>query len=803
MKYAFSFFILICAIQQLESQNFEEIQSLIREDISAIYPGEFGSSVSIKDKTLVVGAPLGGKHGQSPSGIVIIYKLDQTTNDWTEVKRLIPKDAETGDQFGESVFIGDNLVVVGAPGNNKGGSVYVFVNTHVDSNNWEQVEKLSPNTLDSGDRFGKSVGLSGSSILVGAPGSGDNNEGSVYVFNRINEKTKHWEYASELKAQEEISGRFGSSIAVNEDMIIIGAPFKYGSSKSGSAYIYTKSLNTHSEWSLVSKLMPDSSDNEDKFGFSVSLCPQLAIVGSPSSNTAYIFSKNSDTWDQISKIKPNNSKTRSSFGQSVSISNNFAVVGASSFKKDGLDIGSVYLFSKEKDSASIWNQTSEIINANSPLDRSFGRSLSMHNNLLLVGSSRDELAGNCRGSASLFSLYDKGHEYRQLKKWYGGEAGSYDRFGVGVSINNNLAIVGAPNDDALNGSAYVFSRESETGQWSQEAKLCGPSESKINFFGGHVSISGNNAVVTGTLSDEKNRSKGCAFIFSKNSTTKEWTQTAQLIPENSDISQRFGCSVSICGDMVVVGDVGTNYPNEGGVAYVFAKNSGGTNNWGQIAKLKPDVSTDFDYFGASISIFEEQVLIGAPGYGELNRTTGRAFLFAKNSGGTNNWGQVAELKSSNPQINASFGVSVSIHSERIIIGADTDNNFKGRAYVFTFRKSSAQWEEQDVLFDPYGVKGDKFGNSVSMIGDVALIGSPGVDEKGHNSGCAYIFTKQNVDNNDSWKFMTKFVGKNTSAFDGFGSHLDMNGSSLIIAAPSNKAGGYSSGSAYIFEKNFN
>ena len=205
-----------------------------------------------------------------------------------------------------------------------------------------------------------------------------------------------------------------------------------------------------------------------------------------------------------------------------------------------------------------------------------------------------------------------------------------DLFGSSVSISGDYAVVGAwgRNKDTLNniGSAYVFKRTGAN--WTEEFELL-PSNGAIDdWFGISVFISGDYVVVG-------NRS-GSAYVFKRTGTT--WTEEDILLPTSGATAVFFGGSVSISGDYVVVGDWGgVDNGTESGSAYVFKRNGA---SWAQEDKLLPSDGAAYSFFGKSVSISGDYVIVGANGHADNGSESGSAYVFKRT--GTS-WAQEVKL----------------------------------------------------------------------------------------------------------------------------------------------------------------
>ena len=259
----------------------------------------------------------------------------------------------------------------------------------------------------------------------------------------------------------------------------------------------------------------------------------------------------------------------------------------------------------------------------------------------------------------------------------------------------------------------------------------------------------------------------------------EWTELQKIIASDGAAQDYFGKSVSISGDYAVIGAYEDN--DESGSAYIFKKN--GT-NWIELANLISTNITTGEYFGISVSISGDYILIGAPN----DDDNGSAYIFHRD--GTN-WIEQIRLTASDGSTNDNFGISVSISGDYSVIGAGNDDD-NGSAYIF--HREGDTWIEQAKITSSDSAPEDYFGESVSISGDYALIGAFRDDDNGNDSGSAYIFQR----NGTNWIEQTKLVASDGALDDYFGRSVSISGDYVLIGAYGDDDNGSSSGSAYIF-----
>jgi hypothetical protein len=272
-----------------------------------------------------------------------------------------------------------------------------------------------------------------------------------------------------------------------------------------------------------------------------------------------------------------------------------------------------------------------------------------------------------------------------------------------------------------------------------------------------------------------------------------WVEKQKLLASDGAEEDSFGCSVSFSWDIALIGATyDDDNGNESGSAYVFTRTGTG---WTQQAKLLASDGTAVDCFGCSVSLFLGTALIGADGVDDNGDNSGSAYVFTRT--GTT-WTQQAKLTASDATAGDYFGWSVALDGDTALIAArfdDDKGDNSGSAYVFT--RNGTTWTQQAKLTASDGAAGDYFGYSVVLAGDTALIGAAYDDDNGNDSGSAYVFTR----NGTTWTQQTKLTASDGVAFDSFGCSVALAGDTALIGAPFDDDNGNFSGSAYVFTRN--
>ncbi len=305
-------------------------------------------------------------------------------------------------------------------------------------------------------------------------------------------------------------------------------------------------------------------------------------------------------------------------------------------------------------------------------------------------------------------------------------------------------------------------------------------------FGVSMSSSGD-TVVIGAFGDENET--GAAYVFVTDG--ESWTQEAKLVAPDGAFTDFFGWSVAITGDTIVVGsryddDAGGN----SGSAYVFERS--GT-SWSYQAKLTAGDATDVDLFGESVAIDGDTIVVGAIGDDDLGEHSGSVYVFV---GSGTSWSQQAKLVAVGGQAWDEFGFSVDIEGDTVVVGSigDNDNGSNsGSAYVYT--RTGTSWNAGVELHPDDGATSDNFGNCVALDGVTLVVGAPADDDMGSTSGSAYVFQGSGT----LWTQVDKLVASDGSDNAQFGHCATLADDLIVIGAANETNQGYSAaGSAYVF-----
>lgn len=764
----------------------------------------FGESVALDGDTVLIGA-YGDDVGQNyTQGSAFIFTRSGTS--WTLQAQLTVDDGADDGEFGYSVALDGDTALVGAwrkdiGGNDDQGSAYIFTRS---GETWTQQAKLTASDGSANDQFGVVVALDGDTAIIGASADGvgaNSRQGSAYVFAR---NGTEWIQQAQLVADDGAANdEFGFAVALEGDTAVVGAwgDDVGGITNQGSAYVFVRSGIA---WMQQAHLTANDGAESDYFGVSVALSDDTALVGmfgddiggSSTHGSAYVFTRSGSLWTLQSKLTDADGLGDDYFGWAVALSHDVALVGALRDDAPNALQGSAYVFTR---SGTTWTQQAQLTADEGEGYEEFGISVALDGDTALVGAWLDDIGANRnQGSANVFAR--SGSVWTQQATLTPGDAEEYDNFGWSVAIAGDTALVGAMGDDvgvnSNQGSAYVFTRSGTN--WTQQAKLTADDGVASDFFGVAVALSNNTALVGMWEGGSRvTSSPGAVYVFTRSGVT--WSQQAKLTAADGAAGDEFGTSVALDGDVALVGaysdDIAAN--SDQGSTYVFIRN--GT-TWTQQAKLTSDDGASGDRFGASIALDGDAVLVGAhrDDIG-TNSDQGSAYFITRN--GTT-WTQQAKLTVNDGASGDNFGVSVALSGDEAVVGAyGADigaNSNQGAAYVF--RYVDATWTQLARLTADDGATDDYFGGAVALSGDAALLGAYG-DDVGSNAdqGSAYVFTRVGT----TWAQQTKLTAGDGASFDEFGGAIALDqGIALAGAYRANDwvpdATSHDNGAAYVF-----
>jgi len=648
-----------------------------------------------------------------------------------------------------------------------------------------------------GDRFGRALDWQGDTLVIGAIGDaaplsgGGWTSGSVSVYRETGGKLV---YEATLNAGASTGeDRFGYALAINGDTIAVSAPFEDvdGQLDRGVVYVFGR---TGTAWQQVARLVAPDGAAGDNFGFALDLDAGALVVGAPRAlemqGQVYHYTRSGAAFSLAAQVTAGGPGDE--FGRTLALGGDAIYVGVPLRDSGSVaDAGAVLCFARTGGSCSV-----PILEATAPaVNALFGSALAVQGARLVVGARTDPVAA-AQGQGSV-SVYDAGAAIAPVLRQHliAADGDADDNFGAALSMDGASLAIGAPGALGAEGAAYVYV-DSGAG-YALERRFDEPDGGLLDLFGAAIALDGDGLAVGVELDNlAPNRGQGSVAMFRRNAGL--WTAAARIATGDGAAFERFGDTVSIDGDVAVIGspldEPGIDL-DDAGTATVY-RYDGAT--WQREALLAASDAFTQDLFGFAVDASGDRVVVGAPRAIVAGRNNqGAAYVFARSGGA---WVQEAKLFASDGAVDEFFGAAVAIHGDAVLIGAPFQSRSlpeAGAAYVF--RRVGGVWGFEARLDSPAFTALGAAGLSLDLRGDVAVLGAPdstvGSDVF---RGLAHVFMRTG----GVWRDVAAIAAPDGRPGDAFGSAVALDASLLLIgAAQDAEANLGAAGSAHVFAGN--
>ena len=762
----------------------------------------FGNAIAIDGNYVVVGSQHTDTNG-SETGTVYIYKNDGSNN-FSEIAILHASDADRDDNFGNSVAINGNYIVIGAyqkDGTDSGaGAVYVFKNS---ADSFTQIAKLTESTSSDYDSFGSSVDVSvnGKTIVVGAANV-DNpaditpkNRGALYVF--TNDGNDNFIQSEKIIGDTTYS--LGTSVSIDGSVVIAGAP---GSDSNGDeVYAYTfnnittptLSVDTTSVTldvdaiALINVLATTDGTTTESVNVSstdntiatVSVSGnQVTVTGVSAGNTEITIVSSSGVIKTVNVsvnalVVSNEGSVSSPVSLTVGTSHN-AQIGDSA---DSVESYSYYSFRTAD--AGVYSYLINYTGVSVDLD------IMLYANANFVS---DYIGAYYNDTSGDFATLDANKTYYMKVI---NSSSSDITFAITINAPtppaNTVPTVATISDISVDEnvampavSVDAVDAEGDSLSYSATGLPSGVSiDSTTGIISGTPTTAGlYNVTVT---VDDGNLSASKSFLYNVNVVVTTSFATIQMLPSDGNSSDHFGRDVDLSGAFAIAGSAENG---DEGAAFIFK-------NGTELIKLVGDDSVSGDYFGMSVAVDGNLAAVGSP-YATVGASAkaGSAYVFQYN--GTT-FTQIVKLTADDYNYGDYFGSKIDIHNDIIAVGAREGNNNIGAVYVF--RNSSGNITQIAKLVPPTGADYDNFSSAIAVYGDYIAVGAIGYDDVENNAGRVYVYRK---DVNYVYSLVdTLYLADGKTSF--FGYSLSMNSNYLVVGATEDSSAAYSAGAVYVYK----
>jgi len=752
----------------------------------------FGFKVAMYGKYTAVSASQEDDTSGTASGVVYVFNTYTGELIYTLTN---PSTYSTGagDEFGYyALAMSSQYLCIGAwkeddSGGADSGVVHVY-----DLNNGTLLYTLTnPNVsgTSAGDNFGTSLAVSDKYIAINAYNEDilGTSTGIVYIYYTATGKATGLSITNPNAYSTSDGDSFGHNIAIDGDTIAISAVSEDEAGGADSGKVYVLDLLTGNLLFTISNPNAYSTVATDYFGTGLKMNEDFIVAGASSESSAlgigsgrvYVFNRSGSLLYTLSNPYTGGATTAFAFGSTIGLSGNKIVTSSYAYPGGLTNFSGIcYVYN---------------------LDKTYSISdVKTANGLERLGRTSSEFLG----SASLQTVLNNPNAY---------STSSFDFFGVGVSISENYAIVGASIEDDTGGSsagkAYIFNAKNGALLYT----LNNPSSystSAGDQFGNFVTITDKYAAVGAYQEDDASGTEsGKVYIYDTKTGVLLYTLNNPNAYSSSG-TDWFGTHVSISGDYAIISaffedDAGGA---DSGKAYIYNLRTGTLMH--TLANPNAYSTSANDNFGKTVSISGGLAIVGAYLEDDSGGAgSGKAYIYNVLTG-------ALMLTLSNPNAYSTsagdqFGRSVSISGNRAIVSASAANSFdangeddasganSGKVYIFDATTGSLLF----TLNNPnvYSTSADdNFGEQVSISGNLAIVSAYREDDSGGaTSGKAYIF---DVTTGALLYTLNNPNAYSTSADDQFGFFLSISGNRAIVGAYNEgDTGGGGSGKAYIFK----
>ncbi len=339
--------------------------------------------------------------------------------------------------------------------------------------------------------------------------------------------------------------------------------------------------------------------------------------------------------------------------------------------------GIVYVYDKGEDG--VWAESAQLTATDGQAADQMGSAVSAGDGRVLA-TARATADG--LGAAYVFER-DASGVWRQAARLVGDDVAEGDNYGISAALSGDRAIVGAYTQNDTTGAAYVFRRTSE-GAWIQEAKLVG-SEAKSRF-GVVLALDGDYAMIAATREDE---AKGAVHVYQR--TDEGWTEMATLVGTGIDEGHRFGSSIAMRGDEVLIGS--PRFDNFIGTVFAYSRDEEGA--YQQLMRLNPfDAPTGQTRFGSSIGFNGSEIWVGAIG---VSGFEGAVYRMRRAEDGSVSGAM--KLAASDASASDLFAADLALGEDVALVSVPRDDYGEGTAVVYA-KGDDGHWTEAGKIFAP-------------------------------------------------------------------------------------------------------
>lgn len=617
----------------------------------------FGRSIAITNSHLIVGAfhPNFNNNGQ-------VYLYHFQNPNWVLQRMLAPEGIDPNAGLGFVVDLEENLAVVGIPSDQSTGAVFLFDG----QSEWSQVARIADPSPQPGEQFGSSVQLKNQQVVIGAPyrdanSNPNDDSGSVFVFQRVNGSwVKTWSH------QFTTNGRQGWSVAMGDNQLVVGSDV-VGPGVSDRTTVFRRAGE---DWIFEQLIQRPNDGGTTRFGFTIAVHDQCLLIGdngAPQKGQLFVLKNVVAQWEIVQTIAPLDNAFLFSFGDNLVADGGFLAVKTRHFENSSEEFA-LKIFRKSGDE---YHHDTTLV---SPFfDNDFGRfasGLAIQNRKLLFQNRPFGVAGQDLYPGGVYYYEYLGDQWIQRQLIRPPSDVTAYAFGANIALDGNWAVVSTESGQTFSlPEVYFYFFNGTNWELRQQVSAESLGLELVDRFGLSVSVNGEYAAIGAPGRDLAAFNSGAVYVYRFNGTN--WVQSQVITHPNPTGDEGLGFSVSLSNDRMAIGVPGlvssksqlltykltagtwqheqliqianVNDRNAGrelklegsnlvfgnastfdarGFAYVYQlRNS----HWTQTGYIKS--ATRFSNFGISLDLDDDLLVVGEPANNEVDETAGTVNVY--------------------------------------------------------------------------------------------------------------------------------------------------------------------------------
>lgn len=809
-------------------------------------------ALALRGDFLIAGAPFDNGELGSQEGTAFVFQRDAGgPGQWGEITRLTPDDPAIAKWFGAAVAIHGSTIAVGAPRDDSEdlrdhGSAYLFERDLGGANNWGQAHKLEfPAGKAANHQFGSALALVGDLLAVGS----DRVEpGALALYGRNQGGDEQWGALFHLRQ----SLLECHSLSLSEDHLIFGstrarapgvagthgavhfldkvptpptiASLGFGSNTEIRVPVQDDCPVPSNQTPVATSILASGGDGTFTDGNETELLPTLTDSSFDADTSEVVFTLDTDLTNDTYQVTLRPDSVVDLAGTPLAADTNTITGIFNGPVVAGITLGGAPL------------PETLLLNGTLAVSATAENTLASAT-FLLNGEvfATDDDASNGLGIFWEIAELDRGQYTLEIivrdqqgfatkvsrtitldpffiTRFEAAEGGSRHYFGTNVALHGDLLVVGSPqqevNGQRRAGSVFLYRRDALTREWTLLHTLS-PEIANAEF--GHAVAIEDDILAVGAIDEtaEGQQAAGKVHLYQRNlGGPDNWGELTSFTGSGIRRFEDFGSTLALHQGLLAVGAERAQVGgiSNVGVVYLFDRDEGGVNNWGEIRRLQAADPVANSRFGRALAISGDRIAVGCPDLAVDGQSRkGAVYLFERNAGGDNNWGQAGKISPADGLRNDYFGRALALDRDLLIVGSnehDLAPSFNQGAVYFFERNQGGDnnWGQAHKIDSPLLNVALRFGGSLALDEDTLAVsasqGSRFDSSPSYRQGRVYLFDRHN-----NWALTNQLVSPEPTAQDGFGMGLALQGKLLLAGAPGALVGfNFSQGLLFTFDR---